>query len=66
MLMVRCFEAKANRAGTSGEGARRGAGLGLTLVKALMEMHGGTAELSSTPGKGTTVTVQFSPERMVE
>jgi len=32
---------------------------GLPLVKALIELHGGTVELQSQPGKGTTVTLHF-------
>ncbi len=35
----------------------RGAGLGLSLVKSLAEMHGGDVLLRSAPGAGTTVTV---------
>jgi signal transduction histidine kinase len=34
-----------------------GAGLGLPLAKALVELHGGTLDLQSRPGEGTTVTV---------
>ncbi|HEU4475801.1 MAG TPA: ATP-binding protein, partial [Methyloceanibacter sp.] len=37
----------------------RGAGLGLSIVKSLAELHGGTVALSSTPGKGTRVTVRL-------
>lgn len=36
--------------------ARRGAGLGLSLVKSFTELHGGRVELDSEPGRGTRVT----------
>lgn len=36
-----------------------GTGLGLPIVKALMTMHGGTLELESEVGKGTTVSLHF-------
>ena len=36
-----------------------GVGLGLALVKSIMDLHGGTAVIESTPGNGTTVTLSF-------
>ena len=42
-----------------------GSGLGLALVKSMMEMHGGNVTIESTLGEGTTVTLSFPPERTV-
>ncbi|MCR4377310.1 MAG: PAS domain S-box protein [Rhodospirillales bacterium] len=42
-----------------------GTGLGLPLTKGLIELHGGTMELASELGKGTTITVRFPAERVV-
>lgn len=37
----------------------KGAGLGLTVVQAVMQLHKGTASIESEPGKGTVVTLVF-------
>lgn len=39
-----------------------GAGLGLSIVKSLIEQHGGRLVLESEPGKGTRATLTFPPE----
>jgi signal transduction histidine kinase len=41
-----------------------GTGLGLPICKALTELHGGIMTMSSTPGRGTTVTVRFPAHRV--
>jgi len=40
-----------------------GTGLGLPLAVGLVELHGGTLDIRSVKGAGTTVTVTFPPER---
>ena len=42
-----------------------GTGLGLTLSKHLTEMHGGTLEIGSASGEGTTVIVTLPRERVL-
>jgi signal transduction histidine kinase len=42
-----------------------GLGLGLPLANALMRLHGGGLAISSEPGQGTTVTINFPPERTI-
>ena len=45
--------------GHLGDGVARGSGLGLSLVKAVVENHQGTVDLSSEPGVGTTIRLRF-------
>jgi len=51
--VFRRFEPKAEG------GRRRGAGLGLSIVKSFVELHGGTVAIDSGRGHGTTVTCRF-------
>ena len=44
--------------------AHEGTGLGLPLCKALVEQHGGTLDLQSSVGVGTTVTVRLPAARV--
>lgn len=43
-----------------------GTGLGLTISKALMELHDGTLTIESEVGEGTTVALRFPPERTIQ
>jgi signal transduction histidine kinase len=51
------------RASSATSRAVPGAGLGLTIVKTIVEAHGGTVGLTSTEGEGTTVRVELPYER---
>ena len=44
---------------------QQGTGLGLPLTKSIVELHGGSFELQSEVGVGTTVTVSFPAQRAV-
>lgn len=46
--------------------SQQGTGLGLPLVRRLVELHGGEVCLSSAPGQGTTVTLTFPPDRTLD
>lgn len=43
----------------SHHGARAGAGLGLSIVKSFVELHGGSVEIQTNTGQGTTVICSF-------
>ena len=47
------FESRANGSG------HRGAGLGLSIVKSLVQLHGGEVVLTSTPGRGTKISARL-------
>ena len=48
---------------TNSQGSQhRGTGLGLSLVRSFVELHGGTVNIESTVGQGTTVTCAFPVE----
>jgi signal transduction histidine kinase len=38
---------------------RQGTGVGLTLVRQIAIAHGGTVDVSTTPGGGATITLRF-------
>ncbi len=50
------FDAQARAFDAFQSGDRRGAGLGLALVRSFIEMHGGWVALTSEPGRGVLVT----------
>ena len=43
-----------------------GTGLGLPLVASMAELHGGSLQVESEPGVGTTVTIWFPKERLLK
>lgn len=54
------------RADMSPNALSRGAGLGLSLVKNIVELHGGTVSISSEEEKGTTVTLTLPLEPVLD
>ncbi|RED53840.1 PAS-domain containing protein [Aestuariispira insulae] len=51
---------------TSSAREHEGIGLGLSIVKAMIEQHGGRIDLKSSLGQGTVVTVSLPAERSLE
>jgi two-component system phosphate regulon sensor histidine kinase PhoR len=45
--------------------ATGGSGLGLAIVKHVLQRHGGTLEIASVEGRGSTFTCHFPPDRLV-
>lgn len=54
------FESRANGTG------RRGPGLGLTLVRSFVELHGGRVAIEPPKGKGTVVTCEFPLDQGIQ
>ena len=50
------------RGARTGEVRATGSGLGLSIVRSIVEMHGGRVAIESQPGKGTTVIVELPRE----
>ena len=55
-LFDRLYQARSSVAPASSE---EGRGLGLAIVKRIVELHDGRVTVASTPGQGTTVTLQL-------
>lgn len=56
---VRELGQRFRQASNSSESSERGSGLGLSLVRSLAELHGGTMSIESRIHEGTTVTVRL-------
>ncbi|MDX5360556.1 MAG: PAS-domain containing protein [Alphaproteobacteria bacterium] len=58
-LQARVFEDFSTRGRDGRRGRDDGAGLGLAVVRRIVELHGGQVDLLSEPGKGTVVTCRL-------
>lgn len=57
------FERFASNRETNANANKQGTGIGLNLVKELVDLHHGYIEVQSEPGKGTTFTIMFRQGR---
>ncbi|MEP7243697.1 MAG: phosphate regulon sensor histidine kinase PhoR [Gammaproteobacteria bacterium] len=60
-LTERFYRVDAGRSRATG-----GSGLGLAIVKHVLQRHGGTLEIQSTLGVGSTFSVHFPPNRVID
>jgi two-component system sensor histidine kinase BaeS len=50
---------RAEKSRKRGESTADGAGLGLAIVRGIVEAHGGAVSVSSSPGQGASFTLRF-------
>ena len=60
-LTERFYRVDAGRSRSTG-----GSGLGLAIVKHVLQRHGGTLDIRSEPGEGSTFTCHFPPARVID
>jgi two-component system phosphate regulon sensor histidine kinase PhoR len=53
------------RGAWANESRAAGSGLGLSIVRSIVDMHNGRVEITSTPGKGTEVTISLPRDMSV-
>jgi two-component system, OmpR family, heavy metal sensor histidine kinase CusS len=58
-IFDRFYRADPSRSNATGSTGSAGFGLGLAIVQGIIHLHGGKVEVTSTPGKGTSVTLKF-------
>jgi len=63
--LARIFEPFSQRGNHEYVASRRGTGLGLALVKSLIDLHGGRVSLESATGVGTTACIHLPQTRVV-
>ena len=63
--LSRAFEPFAQLDNVYSRRKQQGTGLGLALVRTLIELHGGTLEVDTAPGVGTTATCVLPAERVM-